>query len=82
MEVRPVGLGLYAVRQAAENTWGWDRNDGRRYFVAGGGTDEEFEHSWQRRLNENRVKASALHSDSFHTAGGAILYAVVGRKPQ
>ncbi len=71
----------YSLKEAAEDTWGWDRQDARRYFIAGGGTGDEFETGWQRRLEENRRRASAIGNNSFHTAGGNLLYLVAGRKP-
>jgi hypothetical protein len=71
----------YVLREARENAWGWDRDDARRYFTAGGGSEEEFEPAWERRLEENRRRASALTAYSLHTAGGNILYAIAGRKP-
>ncbi|MGI9184311.1 MAG: methyltransferase domain-containing protein [Solirubrobacteraceae bacterium] len=70
-----------ALTEAAESTWGWDREAARRYFLAGGGSQDEFEAAWRRRLGENRQRASALTDGSLHTAGGNILYAVAGRKP-
>jgi hypothetical protein len=71
----------HAIREAAQDTWGWDREDARRYFIAGGGSAPEFELAWQRRLEENRQKAIAVNDGSFYSAGGNILYAVSGRKP-
>jgi SAM-dependent methyltransferase len=71
----------YVLREASENAWGWDRDEARRYFTAGGGSADEFEPAWERRLEENRQRASALTDFSLHTAGGNILYAIAGRKP-
>jgi SAM-dependent methyltransferase len=71
----------YVLREAREKAWGWDRDDARRYFTAGGGSPNEFEPAWERRLEENRHRASALNDFSLHTAGGNILYAIAGRKP-
>jgi SAM-dependent methyltransferase len=74
-------LRSYAIKQAEEQTWGWSREDASRYFTAGGGTEQEFEIAWERRLNENHLAAAALTDGSFHTAGGNILYIIAGQKP-
>ncbi len=74
-------LRSYAIKQAEEQTWGWSREGASRYFTAGGGTEQEFEIAWERRLNESRLAAAALTDGSFHTAGGNILYIIAGQKP-
>jgi SAM-dependent methyltransferase len=62
--------------------WGWTAAEARHYFVAGGGTDAEFDASWERRTDEARRDAAAIADGRFHTAGGDILYLVAGRKPE
>ncbi|MGI8902412.1 MAG: class I SAM-dependent methyltransferase [Solirubrobacteraceae bacterium] len=74
-------LADYALQEAAHGTWGWDRADAHRYFLAGGGTGEGFDIAWDRRFQENRLRAQAIQDGSFHTAGGNVLYAIAGTKP-
>jgi SAM-dependent methyltransferase len=72
----------HALREAERNRWVWDREDVLRYFVAGGGSAEEFDAAWERRLAELQRRAASLREGSFHTAGGAIHYLIAARKPK
>ncbi|MGH8000227.1 MAG: hypothetical protein ACREPR_12535 [Brasilonema sp.] len=58
----------------------WDKEEARKYFLAGGGTEVEFELGWQQRMEENKLLEKALIDESFHTAGGSICYLVSGYK--
>jgi ubiquinone/menaquinone biosynthesis C-methylase UbiE len=70
----------YALKEAADNTWGWTRADARRYFIAGGGTEADFDRGWADRLREIHERAAAISNHSLHTAGGRLLYIVAARK--
>jgi ubiquinone/menaquinone biosynthesis C-methylase UbiE len=70
------------MEDARSEMWGWPRDDARRYYVAGGGTEDEFDAAWDRRIAENRRLAAALEAGTFHCAGGGPLYLVAGRKPR
>ncbi len=59
----------------------WDREDTLRYFLAGGGTPEEFEIYWTKAIRENREFAHDFREKKYHTAGGNMLYLISGRKP-
>ena len=59
--------------------WIWSREDARRYFLAGGGHEPEFQPRWQRRLDEARRTAQELAAGRLHTAGGGIHYLISGR---
>lgn len=72
--------GDYVIREAANGTWGWGRDDALRYFLAGGGSPDSFDAIWERRLGERRRDAGAVADRSFHTAGGTFLYLIAGRK--
>jgi SAM-dependent methyltransferase len=74
-------LRSYAVKHAADETWGWSREDANRYHAAGGGSKADFDTAWQKRIEENREAAAALTDGSFHTAGANVLYVIAGRKP-
>lgn len=56
-------------------------SEARRYYLAGGGSEGEFEPRWQRRLREAREAARQLTANQLHTAGGGIQYIVSGRRP-
>jgi len=64
-----------------EGGWGWTKEEGRRYFEAGGGDPAEFDGMWQRRLDEARRLAAAIEQGTYNTAGGDLLYLISGRKP-
>lgn len=72
----------YALKEAADNTWGWHRADARRYFIAGGGSDDEFDRAWEARIREIHQRADAITNHSLHTAGGRLLYIVAASKPE
>ncbi len=69
------------ITNARSGFWTTDRADARRYFVAAGGEEREFDTLWDRRLEEERVAADALERGEMHSAGGAIHYVIGGRKP-
>ncbi|MBW4633904.1 MAG: class I SAM-dependent methyltransferase [Iphinoe sp. HA4291-MV1] len=63
-----------------QDFWIWDKEEARKYFLAGGGTEVEFELGWQQRMEENKLLEKALVDESFHTGGGSICYLVSGYK--
>jgi SAM-dependent methyltransferase len=67
--------------QAAENRWVVARDQARRQFLAGGGTESEFDAAWRRRVEEVQRDAAALDDLAFSTAGGFIHYVILARKP-
>lgn len=66
---------------AGRDFWIWSRDDTRRYFLAGGGTDAEFDVGWQAVMDEQRRRAQALREGTLTQAGGSLFYLVWGRKP-
>lgn len=67
--------------EVARGRWGWSRVEARRFFLAGGGDEIDFDTGWERRIGENGAAAAAVERGSFHTAGGGIHYLVSGRRP-
>ncbi|MGH7999185.1 MAG: class I SAM-dependent methyltransferase, partial [Brasilonema sp.] len=63
-----------------QNIWIWDQEKARKFFLAGGGTEVEFELGWQQRMEENKLLEKGLVDENFHTAGGSIFYLVSGYK--
>jgi SAM-dependent methyltransferase len=53
----------------------------RRYYLAGGGTEAEFERLWKLADAANREEARGLENGTFHIAGGTVSYLVAGWKP-
>jgi len=69
------------LEDAASDRWvGWPASDAKRYYLAGGGIEDDFEPRWQRRLSEARQAAGQLTANQLHTAGGGVQYLVSGRR--
>lgn len=61
---------------------GWDREEVREYFLAGGGREEEFERYHDLRLQNLRDALEAIDSGTYHSAGAAVTYLVAAQKPR
>ena len=59
----------------------WPREKAKRYFLAGGGSEAEFDASWARREAECERDAQAIREERFHILGSWMLYLVAGRVP-
>jgi SAM-dependent methyltransferase len=70
------------LENAGLELWVWPKNQAKRYFLAGGGTAEQFETGWTERLNENHRIAAAITASTFHGAGGVVQYVIAGRRPR
>jgi SAM-dependent methyltransferase len=66
---------------ARRGFWHWSPEDTRRYFVAGGGRNEDFEPAWTLAISAAQRSAEAIDRGTYTLAGGAICYLVSGRKP-
>jgi SAM-dependent methyltransferase len=69
-----------ALDEAEREVYAWDRRDTRRYFLAGGGTEADFERLWGVAGAVAREAAASLRAQKEHTAGGGVQYLVSGRK--
>jgi hypothetical protein len=58
----------------------WGREESQRYFLAGGGSAEEFEELWNVVTADDGSFDAAITSGAYHTGGGAMMYVVSGRK--
>jgi hypothetical protein len=65
---------------AARDLGAWSRPDSHRYFIAGGGREEEFDALWAAALAVRRSAATALAEGRYSNAGGALCYIVSGKK--
>lgn len=69
------------LKEAESDRWvGRSASETKRYYLAGGGAEDEFEPRWQRRLSETREAARQLTANQLHTAGGGLQYIVSGRR--
>ena len=58
----------------------WEREETKRYFLAGKGKEEEFTPLFELALTRSKKEIQATHENRFHTAGGGIHYLISGRK--
>ena len=61
--------------------WIWSRADTHRYFLAGGGRDDEFEALWETATSGNETVSRAIADRTYSAGGGGLVYLVAGRKP-
>jgi SAM-dependent methyltransferase len=61
--------------------WIWSLEVTRRYFLAGGGREGEFDALWSVAIGGNDKFAKAIAARTYAGAGAAITYLVAGRKP-
>ncbi len=66
---------------AAEERYPWSRDDARKYFLAGGGSEAAFEEAWSSRARAARTELAAIQGESFWSSGGQLMYLVAGRRP-
>jgi SAM-dependent methyltransferase len=73
---------LRHFREMAENGISIsDRDQSLRYFIAGGGVESEFDAIWNDVMNDDGSFEAAVTEGRYHSAGGAMMYLVSGRKP-
>lgn len=61
--------------------WVWDRSETRRFFLAGGGREDEFDDLWEMMRAQRREALKAIAARTYSTAGGALCYCASGLKP-
>ncbi|WP_434044555.1 MULTISPECIES: class I SAM-dependent methyltransferase [Sorangium] len=66
---------------ARRELWIWSRGDTHRYFLAGGGEEQEFEGCWAAAMGAARRTAEAIARGTHASAGGSVGYVVSGTKP-
>jgi ubiquinone/menaquinone biosynthesis C-methylase UbiE len=67
---------------AAKDSIGWDREEASSYFIAGGGTPDEFERYWSLTLKDMRTFLTSVENGAYHSAGGGVSYLISGRKSE
>lgn len=64
----------------AREFWVWEKSETKRYFMAGGGSETEFERLWQMAGRQMAAEIAATDAGTFHCANPHITYLVSGRK--
>lgn len=65
---------------AERDFWHWDREDTRRWFLAGGGSAEEFDHDWAVVQATSRRVAAAVRAGTEESVGAGAFFLVSGRR--
>jgi SAM-dependent methyltransferase len=68
------------IAWAERGFWIWDREETRRFFLAGGGGEGEFDAQWDAAIAASREIAAGLRAGTEHRAGGGMQYLIAGRK--
>jgi hypothetical protein len=68
-------------RFRASGTGPFDREDMRANVLAGGGTDAFFNAAWADYLTDDCATVQAINDARWSSAGGTLLYFVVGTRP-
>jgi SAM-dependent methyltransferase len=68
----------FHLEEAGDSGDGWTYEDAERYWVAGGGSLDDFAAAWSRRRAATEQANEAITGGTFHTAGGSVHYVVTG----
>jgi len=63
-----------------EELYVWSKEDTHRYFIGGGGTEDEFIKSWDLAKKQFEVHVKGMKENSLFLPGAAVFYLVSGRK--
>jgi hypothetical protein len=58
----------------------FSRDEVRKNYLAGGGSDAEFEHHWAREIAQRKKYHDAVSTRQLDAAGGMLMYLVSGSK--
>lgn len=58
----------------------WDKEESKKYFLANGGTENEFAEEWNFIKKRCRQRIEAIEKNTYATSGGCLLYLISGRK--
>lgn len=58
----------------------WDKEQSKKYYLAGGGDPELFESTWKHLKARLKRRIDAIGKKKYSTAGGCLLYLISGRK--
>lgn len=68
-------------RDVAEGVYGWERSEARRYYLAGGGTAEEFERDYAALLEDDRQVLRLCEDGAWTELTAFAGLVAAGRKP-
>jgi SAM-dependent methyltransferase len=59
---------------------GWEREELKIYYLAGGGEPEKFDHYYNQALQDGKETVRAIDAGEYHSAGGGIFYLICAQK--
>lgn len=59
----------------------WDKPESKKYYLAGGGLDTDFEREWKFLKQRMHKRIESIKQGKYSTSGGCLLYLISGRKP-
>jgi SAM-dependent methyltransferase len=65
---------------AARDFWNWDKEDTQRFFLAGGGTQQEFDAAWATVRATALEVAQAVRAGTEEQVGSGAFFLVSGRR--
>lgn len=68
------------VEYKGEEFWTWNKKDSKRYFLAGHGTEDNFEKYWTLAMQHIVKQKQEMKNLKYHTAGGLIFYLIAATK--
>jgi SAM-dependent methyltransferase len=66
--------------RVARRLWNWGAPEGRRYFLAGGGAERDFDAHFARGLASREAVLRGIEDRTYHGIIGGAFYLVAGRK--
>lgn len=66
----------------ARGIWGWEREEARRYFVAGGGDVSTFDAEYDAMLRVQSEEVAAMRAGTWWELEASVLFVGSGRKPR
>jgi ubiquinone/menaquinone biosynthesis C-methylase UbiE len=69
------------TRAVAERVYGWERDEARRYYLAGGGTDEDFGRDYDALLTRQEAELAAIRAGRWAELNAPAMLIAWGRKP-
>jgi SAM-dependent methyltransferase len=58
----------------------WPLDETRRYFLAGGGAESDFEILWQKLLKSSKQSLEFFKNETISSTGATVMYLISGRK--
>jgi len=64
----------------SKQSWENEKSISKKYFLAGGGIENEFDKLWQLIVEKFKNKVNGLNDHSYSTSGGELMYLISGIK--